>query len=139
MFACLIIFSELAILYTVFWYIFLRETKPYRISGNPWGCYEGQEEYGNGTKLMTRSGVDLSHPSSNPDWVKLEQIRLEQMLDLEEGVNKTRPLEEATPDQHSELPRINRNPALSNTVGPPRRRSGRCPRFPDCFLNSAKP
>jgi len=38
-----IIAIELAILYTVFWYVFLREPKPYRIRGNAWGAYDGPE------------------------------------------------------------------------------------------------
>lgn len=40
MFAYLIIAAELLVLYTVFWYIFLREPKPYRIKGEMWGRYE---------------------------------------------------------------------------------------------------
>lgn len=42
MYAYLIIAAELLILYTVFWYIFLREPKPYKVKGNPWGLYDGQ-------------------------------------------------------------------------------------------------
>ena len=40
MFAYLIIAVELAILYTVFWYVFIREPKPYRVAGNLWGSYD---------------------------------------------------------------------------------------------------
>ncbi len=40
MFAYLIIAAELAVLYTVFWYIFLREPRPYRIKSEMWGRYE---------------------------------------------------------------------------------------------------
>jgi len=40
MFAYLIIAAELLVLYTVFWYIFLREPRPYRIKGEMWGRYE---------------------------------------------------------------------------------------------------
>ncbi len=39
MLAYAIIAFEMAILYTVFWYVFLREPRPYRIHGNPWGGY----------------------------------------------------------------------------------------------------
>ncbi len=39
MLAYAIIAFEMAILYTVFWYVFLREPRPYRIQGNPWGGY----------------------------------------------------------------------------------------------------
>lgn len=41
MLAYVIIAFELAILYTVFWYVFLREPQPYKIKGNPWGGYSG--------------------------------------------------------------------------------------------------
>jgi hypothetical protein len=43
MLAYLIIAVELLILYTVFWYVFLREPKPYRIQGNAWGAYDGPD------------------------------------------------------------------------------------------------
>ncbi len=46
----LIIAAEFAILYTVFWYVYVREPKPYKISNSLWGKY-GQEE-------GTASGVD---------------------------------------------------------------------------------
>ena len=39
MLAYAIIAFELAILYTVFWYVFLREPRPYRVQGNTWGGY----------------------------------------------------------------------------------------------------
>ena len=41
MLAYLIIGIELAILYTVFWYVFLREPRPYKIRENIWGYYPG--------------------------------------------------------------------------------------------------
>ena len=41
MLAYLIIGIELAILYTVFWYVFLREPRPYKIKENIWGYYPG--------------------------------------------------------------------------------------------------
>lgn len=44
MFAYAIIAFELLILYTVFWYVFLREPQPYRIQGNPWGGYQHGEQ-----------------------------------------------------------------------------------------------
>jgi hypothetical protein len=40
-FGIAIIAFELLILYTVFWYVFLREPRPYRITKNLWGHYEG--------------------------------------------------------------------------------------------------
>jgi hypothetical protein len=41
MFVYLIIAIELAILYTVFWYIFVREPKPCKLKPGLWGRYEG--------------------------------------------------------------------------------------------------
>lgn len=40
MFAYLIIGVELVILYTVFWYVFLYEPKPYKVTGPIWGIYD---------------------------------------------------------------------------------------------------
>lgn len=37
--AYLIVLAELAIFYTVFWYVFLREPNPYKVSGDSWGAY----------------------------------------------------------------------------------------------------
>lgn len=48
MYAYLIIAAELLILYTVFWYVFLREPKPYKIKGNPWGRYDEADDYSDG-------------------------------------------------------------------------------------------
>ena len=109
MFACLMIVSELAILYTVFWYIFLRETKPYRISGNPWGHYEGHDK---GTKLLHRADFSHDLEEPKPDWMRLEQHRLEQILDHERDTNKTRLYEIKASSKRGELPKIARNPAL---------------------------
>jgi len=39
MYAYLIIGVELAILYSVFWYVFIREPRPYTIKGDLWGTY----------------------------------------------------------------------------------------------------
>lgn len=46
MFAYLVIGLEIAILYTAFWYVFVREVKPYRVVGNPWGGY-GTDDFDN--------------------------------------------------------------------------------------------
>ncbi len=53
MFAYLIIAAELAVLYTVFWYIFLREPRPMRIKSEMWGHYE--------TNALARSFESLEH------------------------------------------------------------------------------
>lgn len=55
MLAYLIIAIELVILYTVFWYVFLREPRPYKIKGNPWGGYTGDGYTGGG---YSGSGYD---------------------------------------------------------------------------------
>ena len=54
----LIIILELAFLYAAFWYIYLREPKPRKIVGNPWGNYENA---GNGQRITT-FGVDPALP-----------------------------------------------------------------------------
>lgn len=40
MFAYLLIGIELTILYAVFWYVFIREPRPYKVDGNMWGTYD---------------------------------------------------------------------------------------------------
>ncbi|MBS1990966.1 MAG: hypothetical protein JSS83_10640 [Cyanobacteria bacterium SZAS LIN-3] len=54
MLAYVIIAIELAILYTVFWYVFLREPKPYRLRGNAWGAYDGAEQESQGFSLFNK-------------------------------------------------------------------------------------
>ena len=44
MFAYLLIGLELAILYGVFWYVFVREPKPYNVQGELWGSYTANSE-----------------------------------------------------------------------------------------------
>ena len=40
MFAYLVIAIELAILYSVFWYVFVREPKPFKVGADMWGTYD---------------------------------------------------------------------------------------------------
>ncbi len=40
MFACLIVLAEVCLLATVFWYVFVREPRPFEITDNLWGCYD---------------------------------------------------------------------------------------------------
>jgi hypothetical protein len=40
MFAYLVIGVELALLYAVFWYVFIREPKPYEVRADYWGRYQ---------------------------------------------------------------------------------------------------
>ncbi len=54
----LIIILELAFLYAAFWYIYLREPKPRKITGNPWGNYASPIT---GKQYATRA-VDPSLP-----------------------------------------------------------------------------
>ncbi len=55
----LIIILELAFLYAAFWYIYLREPKPRKITGNPWGNYENART---GKQIAVR-GVDPTLPA----------------------------------------------------------------------------
>ncbi len=53
MFVYLLIASELAILYTVFWYLYLREPRQsHKIAGNTWGAYNGAQSTTNGGDAM---------------------------------------------------------------------------------------
>jgi len=40
MFAYLLIIAELSILASVYWYVFIREPRPFEIKENIWGCYD---------------------------------------------------------------------------------------------------
>jgi hypothetical protein len=51
----LIIAAELVILYTFFWYVFLRTPSSFIIKGNPWGNYE-QGVW----KTLTTDGIDTN-------------------------------------------------------------------------------
>jgi len=62
MFAYVIIAIELVILYTVFWYVFLREPRPYKIQGNPWGGYDGPRPQMKGFV----QGFNMAGPAGNP-------------------------------------------------------------------------
>ncbi len=57
MLAYAIIAFEMAILYTVFWYVFLREPRPYRIQGNPWGGYTKPASSDNASNLIKGSNL----------------------------------------------------------------------------------
>lgn len=60
--AYLIIGIELAILYTVFWYVFLREPRPYKIKENIWGYYPG---FGGNTETLAQNVPDDISQKSN--------------------------------------------------------------------------
>ncbi len=59
MFAYLVIGFELAILYTVFWYVFIREPKPFKIRADHWGRYQQDSNH------FTAYGAKL-HPPDDP-------------------------------------------------------------------------
>jgi len=40
MFAYLLLAIEVAILYFAYWFVFVREPKPYKVAGNMWGTYD---------------------------------------------------------------------------------------------------
>lgn len=63
MFIYVLIAVELAILYTAFWYVYVREPRPIRIRGNPWGsCSEGELTAGGiGPALPFPSAVSRRH------------------------------------------------------------------------------
>lgn len=75
MFAYLIIAAELLVLYTVFWYIFLKEPKPYRIKSDIWGRYD--------TNALNRYFESLEHElhetnasaaySQDPAWIHINE------------------------------------------------------------------
>lgn len=79
MFAYLIIAAELAFLYTVFWYIFLREPKPYRIKGEMWGRYESNALARYFESLEQETNASSVYGSSEYEW-----------LNRIEGVNKNK-------------------------------------------------
>ncbi|HEY9775864.1 MAG TPA: hypothetical protein V6C81_19030 [Planktothrix sp.] len=41
MFPCIVVALELALLALAYWYVFVKEEKPYKILGDPWGNYDG--------------------------------------------------------------------------------------------------
>jgi hypothetical protein len=40
MFAYLLVAIEVAILYFAYWFVFIREPKPYKVAGSMWGTYD---------------------------------------------------------------------------------------------------
>ena len=59
MFGCIVVALELATLTFAFWYIFLREEKPWKIIGDPWGNYDGVEDSAK-DKVCGEIGLDRS-------------------------------------------------------------------------------
>jgi hypothetical protein len=103
MFAYLVIAFELAILYTVFWYIFLREPKPFKVAGNIWGQYD------NGSKFAG-SQIDPTLPiQTRQDWMTLNEMYYSEYCG-----NRSRPqFRRGIANAKVKLPRISRNPSLN--------------------------
>ncbi len=59
MFAYVLIALELLILYSVFWYVFVREPKPFELKENLWGYYSNQD--GESFRNLVKSSND-AHP-----------------------------------------------------------------------------
>ncbi|MDR3616847.1 MAG: hypothetical protein P4L53_25040 [Candidatus Obscuribacterales bacterium] len=58
MFVYLLIGLELALLYGVFWYVFVREPKPYNVNGDMWGSYTGTGNRDNVSHNHFQSEID---------------------------------------------------------------------------------
>ena len=58
MFAYLLIGLELALLYGVFWYVFVREPKPYNVNGELWGSYVNMGNGDSGSANHFQSEID---------------------------------------------------------------------------------
>jgi hypothetical protein len=80
MFAYLVIGVELALLYAVFWYVFIREPKPYELRADHWGRYQCE------SGQFTAYGAHRYLPAQLIDEINerqlynfyIEQIRLQQ-------------------------------------------------------------
>jgi hypothetical protein len=98
MFAYLVIAIELAILYTVFWYIFLREPKPFHVDENMWGQYDN-------AKRFSGNQIDPTLPiQTREDWMSLNENLSSDYC----GTRSPQPLRRRV----AKLPEINRNPYL---------------------------
>jgi len=98
MFAYLIIAFEIAFLYTVFWYIFLREPKPFRVVGDPWGRYDNTR-----SQSASQYNQAASNQNNRPEWMTYN----------ESLYNEYRPARAPYKSPAMvELPKMNRNPAI---------------------------
>lgn len=98
MFAYLIIAFEIAFLYTVFWYIFLREPKPFRVVGDPWGRYDNGHQHS-----ASQFNQSPSNQNSRPEWMTYNESLYNEYCPAHA------PYRTAVA---TELPKINRNPAI---------------------------
>jgi hypothetical protein len=58
MFVYLLIGLELALVYGVFWYVFVREPKPYNVNGELWGSYVNTGKSDTGSQNHFQSEID---------------------------------------------------------------------------------
>lgn len=58
MFAYLLIIAELFILASAYWYVFIREPRPFEIKENIWGYYDQTVNVGTGYGINGMSGAD---------------------------------------------------------------------------------
>ncbi|HEY9775471.1 MAG TPA: hypothetical protein V6C81_17015 [Planktothrix sp.] len=94
MFAYIVIAIELSFLYTVFWYIFIREPKPFHVGENMWGQYEGSKKFSGGQ-------IDPTLPmQARAEWMSLNENLYSDYGDAPASHRSTK------------LPRISRNPYL---------------------------
>jgi hypothetical protein len=68
MFAYLVIGFELAILYTIFWYVFIREPKPLKLRADQWGRYQ------RGSNHFTAYGAEHHPPYQPTDAIDQRQL-----------------------------------------------------------------
>jgi len=68
MFAYLVIGFELAILYTIFWYVFIREPKPLKLRADQWGRYQ------RGYDHFTAYGAEHHVPDQLTDEINQRQL-----------------------------------------------------------------
>jgi hypothetical protein len=97
MFAYLIIAFEISFLYTVFWYIFLREPKPFRVVGDPWGRYDSGNNQP--ASQFNQSPTNQNH---RPEWMTYK----------ESLYNEYCPSRAPFRNSVAELPKMTRNPAI---------------------------
>lgn len=98
MFAYLLIVAELAILYTVFWYIFLREPKPFKVEESLWGHYE----------VANRKLEPSSHSAdSHADWMTLNESLYNELC-----VGRARAQKQRAHGRCNSLPSISRTPHM---------------------------
>lgn len=75
MFAYVLIALELVILYSVFWYVFVREPKPFELKENLWGYYPDAK--GNSLRKLIKD-TDSVHNDAHPQIKRSRRCRVSQ-------------------------------------------------------------